>query len=143
MGKYLTLRDQLVTVIQSVQIGGLAAFAEVSKEPKDQFTGTPAATIVPAEVLADIETNRSNLRSYGFNVMLHYPLNEGDSWLTAIDTLLELVDLCLDALDASDDLSREAHILEAAPLDWDIVKTGDNLQLLATIHTVAKVSITR
>lgn len=141
MGTYRTLRGQIVTLLQGITMSGAAALAEVATVPKSQFTGTPAATVLPASVDAQIETYGTNLRNYGFTVNLVYPINSGDSWTTAIDTLMDLSDLALTAFDTSNDLNNQSIVLEAADLAWDISVDGDNLALIASIPLVAKVSV--
>lgn len=141
MGTYRTLRGKIVTVLQGISMSGAPALAEIATEPKSQFTATPAATVLPSSVDAQIDGFGTNLRGYGFTVNLIYPINSGDSWATAVDTLMDLSDLALDALDQSDDLNNQSIVLEAAPLSWDISVDGDNLALIASIPLVAKVSV--
>lgn len=141
MGVYKALRDSLYTLVQGVELNGSPAFGQVSKEPLSQFTSVPAATIVPAEVPSEIETTHSNLRQYGFNIHLHYPLDQDEPWGDAIDTLLDVADATLDALDKSQNLNNQALALLAASLDWDVASSGDKLQIFCTISVVAKVSI--
>jgi hypothetical protein len=141
MGKYKDLRNELVTVLSGVQLSDAPAFKEIVTAPKEKFAGIPAATVVPASVESDVYSVGENLRAYGFDIYLHYPIENGDTWADSIDVMLELVDAVLDALDTTIDLSGVADLLEAAPMAWDLAMAGEQLQIIATIHTIAKVSV--
>ncbi len=142
MSVYRDMRDAVVTILETVELSSEPAFAQVATAPISNYTGTPAATVVPAEIGSEYLNVSENLRAYGFNVHLHMPLNREESWGEEIDTMLDLVDGVLDALDQSRDLNGAADFIEAVPMEWDVVQGSSDLELLATIHIVAKKSVT-
>lgn len=135
MGRYKDMRSAIVTVLEAVQLAGADAFAEVSTNPTNKFSGYPAATVVPAEVGSEFHTNNQNTREYGFNIYLHYPVKQG--WSTAVDVMIDLLDACMDALDQNFDLNGTTDFLRAVPGEWDIDQSSEDLVLLATIHAIA------
>lgn len=135
MGNYSNIRGEIVSILEALQLSGGDAFVAVSTNPTAKFSGWPAATVVPAEVEAEYSTNAQNKRSYGFNVYLQFAVK--DSWETAIDTMLELIDACMDALDQTIDLNGKANFLRAVPATWDLETSAQDLVLVATLHVVA------
>lgn len=140
MGAYKDIRAEIVTVLQAVQLSGSAAFVSVSTNPTAKFTGYPAATVVPAEVTSEYSTVAQNERSYAYNIHLMFPVQGG--WANAVDTMLDLMDACLDALDQTIDLNGKCDFLRAMPSQWDIEKSGEDLLLIATLQAIAVKDIT-
>jgi hypothetical protein len=137
MGAYKDIRDKVIDVITAVQQAGQPAFAEVAGTIKEQFTGYPAATIVPGNVQSEYLTQAENMRAYGLNVFIHYPIASEDDWGDAFDKMIDLVDASMDALDQTVDLDGVCDFLSAVPLSWDVAQTGQQLELVATLQIVA------
>ncbi len=137
MGRYKDIRDAAATLVQGVQLGGSGAFAEVAKAPKNNFIGYPAACVIPGGVESQYITVAQNQRGYGLNIFVYYPIDQED-WAAAINTMLDLLDAVLDALDQSIDLNGVADFLEAVPFAWDVVNTTAGKTLVCSIHAVAK-----
>lgn len=132
MGAYKDIRDAIVTELQSVQVSSANAFVEVATEPKTEFTGYPAAAVIPNQIDSEYLTVADNQRGYGFTVLIHNAKTTDQS--AAIDATLNVVDAVLDALDQSIDLGGVCDFLRAVPvMSWD----PDTLTLLPMIEVVA------
>lgn len=136
MGRYKILRDEIMTILTSVQVDGSTAFQDIQGKPTSKFTGYPAVTILPQAIDSDYITVTQNQRGYGFFVTIMLPVNE-DSWDDEVDNMMDLIDATLDALDQSIDLNGKADFLRAVPMQWlpDVGPQGT--LLTASIMTVA------
>lgn len=89
------IRPQIKTVLEA---NGLQ---EVALAPKLEFSGWPAAYVVPSENDGDYETTKENIRTYAFIVRLFHEAKVGGTD-AAISALESLVDALLDAFDQED-----------------------------------------
>lgn len=136
MGKYRDIRDQIVTIVGGVQQAASNAFVQVLTKPTTKFTGYPAAVVLPDGIDSRYITVAQNQRGYGVTIYMYYPIDQ-ENWATAINTMLDLVDAVLDALDQSVDLSGKADFLQAVPLMWDVQEATTGKTLVGSIHAVA------
>ncbi len=91
-----TLRSQIATLV-----GGVSGIQEFASYPKLKFSGFPAGYVVPSESSGDYETTKENIRTYAFQVRLFYETkNTGIE--AALDSLEDIVDTVMDALDQED-----------------------------------------
>lgn len=137
MANYKTIRDEVISVVSSVQQAGSSAFAEVTGTVKEQFSGYPAATVIPSEVQSEYLTVAENMRQYGMSVHIHYGIASADDWGDSLDVMLDLVDAVMDALDQTVDLNGKCDFLQAVPVTWDVAQTGQQIELIGTIQLVA------
>lgn len=89
-------RPQLTTLLET-----LDSLQEVSSSPKIQFSGYPAAHIVPSENESDYETTTENVRVYAFIVRLFYETKRVGV-AEALTRLEKVVDSVLDLIDQED-----------------------------------------
>jgi hypothetical protein len=134
---YKAIRDKIIQVVQGVQQSGSSAYVEVAGTIKEQFSGYPAATVVPSAVTSEYLTQAENMRAYGINVYIHCPIASESDWGDVFDETLDLVDATMDALDQTIDLDGVCDFLSAVPLGWDVAQTGQQLELVATLQIVA------
>jgi len=137
MGNYKTIRDEVIDIVAAAQLSGASAFAEVTGTIKEQFSGYPAASIIPSEVTSEYLTVAENTRQYGLSVNMHYGIASSDDWQTALDVMLDLSDVVMDALDSSIDLNATCDFLQAVPMTWEVMQTGQQMELVGTIKIVA------
>lgn len=140
------LRPQIKSLLQT-----LSTLEEVSGEPKLNFSGFPAAAVVPFGNESTYETNAENLRTYQFEVQLF--VDTKDIGVTAaLEDLEAIVDSVLDLFDQEDlkdstertiglNLgNRYTYInLVAHPAVWGGVP--DTEYIMATVRVGIRVSV--
>jgi len=90
---YTKIKNQIKTILD-----GVDKLQEVKDDPSLEFSGYPAATIIPSEQESDYETESENLRVYSFDVHLYQEVQAG-GLSAALDTLYDLADDVFDAFD--------------------------------------------
>ena len=98
------VRPQLVTFLQNMTISDIDStklLQEVSPTPKIQFSGYPAAHVVPSENSSDYETTSENERQYAWAVRIFYETKSGGIE-NAFKALEQAVDRIMDQLDLED-----------------------------------------
>lgn len=108
---YQTIRDQLRDKLLA-----LTSIQEVARYSKREFTGYPAAVLVPAEGESDWETNNDHYRVYAFDCYIYYE-TKGLGNDETLDRLYNVVDLVLDAL------SEDTMFLLPTPISLPAKKT--------------------
>lgn len=136
MGNLNTITSEVVDILGTVVLSGEGAYHEIVTYPTNEFSGYPAASIVPAATPSDYITVAQNQRSYGMSVELYYPLDQ-NNWQTAFDTMRDLVDATMDALDQSIDLNGKCDFLRAVPMNWTIQMAGQGHVIAAEILLAA------
>lgn len=144
-----TIRPQIKTLLDSIQLNGSAAFVEVSSSPKLDFSGYPSAYVIPSGQESDYETTIENQRFYSFTVRIFYE-TRSTTVSVALDKIEEAVDAVIDAIDDEDkatsgrvigvDLPSKYTYLsvEAVPSVWGELPT-ENL-IMAEITIKVRVS---
>lgn len=131
-------------VLESTTINSQAIFADVEEYPTTDFTGVPAATIVPSDNTSDYATSTQNMRVYAFFVDIYFPIESvGGGYANAFTTMRQLVDIALDAFDNSNDLNLAnkygssydtiCDFLRPVPAAWAMVETAAGDMLTARI----------
>jgi hypothetical protein len=95
----MTIRDKIVSKLQAI-----SSIQEVKTGPNLELSGFPAAVVIPSQQESDYETSNANERTYAFDVMLLYEVDEGGV-NAAVDALYDLSDQVLDAFDQDPTLS--------------------------------------
>jgi hypothetical protein len=109
MGKWKTLRDRVNTILTGLTGAGQPLYA-VYNAHNYVPAGFPYATIGPSDLPSDIETNAENLRTYGVDIYVWHnveSVNIGEA--SALDTVMDAVDLIIDALDADYNMNGSAE----------------------------------
>ena len=91
-----TIRPQIKTLLDSI-----SSIQAVSGTPEIQFSGYPAAYVIPSDNEAEYETTTENVRVYAFIVRL-FDETKGGTVGTAMVALEKVVDAVLDAVDKED-----------------------------------------
>jgi hypothetical protein len=136
------LRDKLLTE---------TAIEEVARYPKREFTGYPAAILVPAEGDSGWETTAEHERAYVFDCQIFYE-TKGVGNDNALDALYNVVDEVLDNF-AEDTLLEQGGaialpakqtIISVEPVSagWEAMDDTDLLMARITIRVVVSVDIT-
>lgn len=90
---YTLLKQRLLTKLQAI-----AQLQETADEPKLNFSGFPAAYVVPQQGESDYETNTEDTRTYAFSVFVIYALNnDGEITSEALDAVYDAIDYVLDS----------------------------------------------
>lgn len=106
--------------------------------PQTQWTGTPAAIIIPADGPASkFESNYQNIRGYGFYVFIAMDTELTNYSQTRINMRL-ITDGILDAIDRSNMLNNVADIVEAMSLKWIEEESSTGVNIVAPLEIVAK-----
>lgn len=146
-----TIRPQIKTLLESVQVSGQTALHQVFSTPTLKSTGNPFAYVVHSDSLSDYETTTENIRTYAFIVRAFYQTkNIGVD--IALQRLEKVVDAILDKFDQEDlkgSSSRTVGIslpsgytfinILAHPSEWGELP-GEEL-VMAEIRVKVKISI--
>lgn len=131
-------------VLEQIQLDSAPAFADVEEFPTTEFSGVPAATIIPSDNTSDYSSVTENMRTYAFYVDLYYPIQSSEGgYQNSFTIMRQLVDACLDAFDNSNDLNLNnqfgssydtiCDFLRPTPSSWAMVETGSGDMLTARI----------
>lgn len=90
------LRPEIVNLVKTSSL-----LQEVATVPKVEFSGYPAAHIVPSDNTGDYETTAENERQYAWTIRLFYETKSGGVE-AAYDALEEVVDAIIDLFDHED-----------------------------------------
>jgi len=136
------LRDKLLTVT-SIQ--------EVARYPKREFTGYPAAILVPAEGDSEWETNNEHERVYAFDCQIFYETKTLGNDET-LDRLYNVVDEILDEFAEDPNLEQPTVIalpakktmitVQPVSAGWEEVDDTELLMARIQIKVVISVDIT-
>lgn len=96
-----TIRPQIGTLLESVQVDGNQAIQEVFDTPKLKSTGNPFAYVVPSDNSAEYETTTENQRVYAFIVRVFYQ-TKNITIAEAQQRLEKVVDAVIDKFDQDD-----------------------------------------
>lgn len=96
-----TVRPQLQTLLESIELDGGSAFVEIKSFPKLDFSGYPSAYIIPSDQESDYETTIENQRFYSFFIRIFYETRD-TTVEVALNKLEEAVDAVMDAIDKED-----------------------------------------
>lgn len=107
---FKTIRPQIKTLLDSLTSGGQAIFQEVANTPKFEFSGYPAAHVVPSDNASEYETTIENERIYAFSLRCFYE-TKSTGVGTALDRLEDVVDAVIDALDEEDQKGSATRII--------------------------------
>lgn len=133
------LRDKLLTVTE---------IQEVARYPKREFTGYPAAILVPAEGDSEWETNNEHERVYAFDCQIFYE-TKGIGNDEALDRLYNVVDLVLDEFAEDPNLEQPTVIVLPAkkvlltvnPVSAGWEELDDSELLMARISITVTISV--
>ncbi len=110
--------------------------------PQTQWTGTPAAIIIPADGPASkFQSNYQNIRGYGFYVFIAMDTEITNYSQTRINMRL-ITDGILDSIDRSNMLNNTADIVEAMSLKWIEEETATGVNIVAPLEIIAKKLVT-
>jgi hypothetical protein len=153
MGVMQNMSDAIVYVLGTIQLSGSNAFVDVEEYPTTEFTGVPAATVIPSDNTSDYATIVQNLRTYSFFVDIYYPIGiDAGGYQKAFTTMRALVDAALDAFDNSNDLNLNnqygssaetiCDMLRPVPSSWAMVQSngGDLLTARITLNCAKTVT---
>lgn len=136
------IRDKLLTVTE---------IQEVARYPKREFTGYPAAILVPAEGDSEWETNNEHERLYAFDCQIFYE-TKGLGNDVALDRLYDVVDLVLDEFAEDPNLEQPTVIalpakktmitVQPVSAGWEELDDSELLMARISIKVVVSVDIT-
>lgn len=90
---YQTVKDKIITKLQAI-----TTLQEIRTQKNFNFSGFPAAFVIPAEGSGDYETNVEDERIYAFECHVFYQYDQEE---TAVEDALDnLYDVCDDILDS-------------------------------------------
>jgi hypothetical protein len=108
---------------------------------KTEFTGTPAAVIIPADGPASkLYSNIENYRGYGFYIFVAMDTTPTNYSLTRKNMRL-IVDAVLDALDRSDYLNANLDVVQAASLKWIEEETSTGVNIVAPLQITGQKTV--
>lgn len=91
-----TLRTQIATLLDTI-----STIHEVASYPKLEWSGYPAAYVVPSGQSGEYETTTENVRTYAFTVRVFYD-TQTTGVSGALDKLEGVIDTVLDTFDQED-----------------------------------------
>lgn len=142
MGLFKDIKNELVTVVSGVQKDGQAAFEFVVGKGQTDFNGYPSVSITPAPggIESDYSTNVHNHRRYLFDIHIINPIEDTDiaTYDARTDELMDLVDLVLDALEATVDLNNVVDFIDPVPTRFFETSTARGPALVAPVRVVAR-----
>jgi hypothetical protein len=145
MAKSKTIKNAVVTLLDSLQLDGEPAFLDVKGYPADQFDGFPFVFVEPGDQSSEKAAYGQNDRTVALVVHTHVPSKTDGS---DYDYLYDLTDLILDALDAADfndslnelDATITSYILNATRGDWYLANAPAGAALAVDINVEVKYS---
>lgn len=106
--------------------------------PQTQWTGTPAAIIIPADgPTSKFESNYQTIRGYGFYVFIAMDTTLANYTSTRMN-MRSITDGILDAIDRSNMLNNTADIVEAMSLKWVEEESTTGVNIVAPLEITAK-----
>lgn len=129
MGKFNDIKAALATIVSGIQYSGSAAFVNVYSYGTNDFTGYPSATIVNAEINSEYHTTTKNLRTYVVYVYLYMNM-EQISQQTAWDTLTDLQELIIDAIDHTENFAGVSDFVRPTATQPVETNSGEGGKLL-------------
>lgn len=145
MTTYSTIKAFLLAKLQGITDGTNTVLENVTDNPKLEFTGYPAAIIVPSDGDSDWETNSEDVRAYPFDIII-YDETQKQGISSAIDNLMNTIDYVLDSF-ASDktltgiSLPTNKTMITAYPVASGWGEVGDNQLLAAVIKLKILISV--
>jgi len=123
---FTNLLDSIKTILE-----GVSKIQATYKYPTEDFSGTPAAVVIPSDNDSDYETNVDNQRTYAFQVSLFVDLKSGGTKDTkeAYQTMYDLIDDVMNAFDAdrgftgagfSPNTGETLAVVRPVPSSWEI-----------------------
>lgn len=137
MGNLTTLSTQIRTLLQGILLTGNPVFVDVLERASNKFTGFPSATIVPGETGSDYATVKQNERTYVFFIYIYLSAETDDGVTTSAQwaDIRNIIDLVLDGLDNSNDLSNTCSFLRPVPMQpFETSTSGSGAVLVAPIR---------
>lgn len=99
MSKSKKIKNAIISLVQGIQYKNEPAFVNVMGTPRGEFDGYPAARVLPGDITTEKGAYSQNDRVVALTLRIHVPsTKEG----TEFDTMYDLTDLVLDALDTAD-----------------------------------------
>lgn len=141
MGALKDINNAIVTALQGIQYNSNPAFKEVKNYSTQQFSGYPSATVFNGDTTSEYDTQQQNLRQYVVMIYMWFDLERNDD-STEWDRSRDYVDLVLDAIDKSADLSATCDFVEPTgmqPYNQTVDEAGE--KLVAPIRVICKKSI--
>lgn len=143
-----TIRPQIVTLLKTLSN---VEDANIVGYPKTNFSGYPAAYVIPSDNESDYETTSENVRVYAFKVAFFYTTKQIGKE-AALDRLEEIIDAALDLFDQEDQKGSDTRTVGmnlpsgymflnifATPGLWGEV--SDNDLVMAELNVRVRVSV--
>lgn len=129
MGKFNEIKAELKAIVDAIQYSGSAAFVDVKTYGTNDFTGYPSATIINAEINSEYHTTTQVLRTYVTWVYLYMNLEQVDQQ-TAWDTLTDLQELVIDAVDHTENFAGVTDFVRPTAVTPVETNAGEGGKLL-------------
>lgn len=113
------LRDNLVQLID-----GIAGVVEVKERPTLDFTGYPAAFVVPAGNESEFQSTTHNLREYIFTVWLFNEIDAPENMEECWDDLMDISDEIINLVDAQESHDSDHALGANLPAPYTLVKVS-------------------
>ena len=143
---YTQLKDRLKT-----KLDGISKIQQVSGFPQLNFTGYPAAVVVPSDQDSDYETTTENERVYAFIISV-FQETKKTGLETALDALYDLIDDISDSFDQDQQLTDDGTlslasrytIIAVEPVrgPWELLEDANLLKVDLMIRIRVSVDIT-
>lgn len=138
-GKSRQIKDQLVSILTSLQSGGDQAFTSVLDNPYGTFDGTPTAQVLPGRLAMSRESSQQVDKAPTYVVRVRVDdENTAEGQQAVVNALYDLSDLVMDAIaDADQDNtlgSIGAYMMDAELGEWAPFSTNDGIQLVFDIN---------
>jgi hypothetical protein len=129
MGKFNEIKAELKTIVEAIQFSGSSAFVDVVTYGTNDFTGYPSATIINADINSEYHTTTQVLRTYTTYVYLYMNM-EQVSQQTAWDTLTDLQELIIDAIDHTENFGGVTDFVRPTAVTPVETNAGEGGKLL-------------
>lgn len=127
------------------KLDSITGAGKILSQTKDihsgKFSGFPAATFEPSGNTSELFTNEDNLRSYGFDIIIHQEM-EVAGRDKAIEVLCLVVDEVLSAFDEDFNLGGVCDFCLALPSQWGEYTGESGATKYATMTLICKKEVT-
>lgn len=114
------IKALLVTLIESIEVGGNSVFGEISDFAKGDFAKYPAVVIRPVSGDGNYVDTARNERTFTFEIDLYQEQStEGKTPEEATDIMESAVDKILIAFDQDKTLGNEVQTVEVVEMQFD------------------------
>lgn len=131
MGNITTIKNKIIEVIEATNI-----FADIYGHPLDSIESSPIAVVRYTGNTNEFQTNRSNERTYNYEISILLPLELGSAELSVeagVNEVENISDQLIDLFDNSQDLNGLALYVQPASGAIETAQINNGLNIIGTV----------